>query len=550
MALRYAFDIGTNSIGWAILDVQAGRPVGIVSTGVRIFSDGRNKKDGSSLAVQRREPRAARRNRDRYIKRRNDFLDALKRHGLMPKDPSEAKALQQTDPWILRARGLDEELSPHELGRALFHLQQRRGFKSNRKADRGSNEGGAIAEATARTEQLLMAEGARSLGEYFGRKRLDAKNENANLPKGYRKPQPAARVSPYKAKGNQTAYDYYPTRDLIHREFDALWMAQKVWHPSVLTDEAYTTLEDALFYQRPLKPPPVGRCTFDLDQDRAPKALPSLQRLRIYQDANHLTYRLPGDTSQSLTIEQRDKVIAKLLSTKSLKFDSLRKSTLRLPETARFNFEVSRTTLKGDETAAILAHKDRWGPAWRELPLDQQDEIVTRLLEDEDPGTLRDFLQIEYGLSREAAENVADAPLPAGYASVCRPVAAKLLEQLTASVTTYDKAVEAAGFGSHSRRDHHGEVLDHLPYYGELLQRHVVPGSNNPQDKPEMRYGKVSNPTVHVALNQIRRVVNDLVDRFGEPSEIVVELARDLPLSAKGKSELKSLQNKNEKAND
>lgn len=555
MALRYAFDIGTNSIGWAILDIQSGKPREILSTGVRIFSDGRNKKDGSSLAVQRREPRSARRNRDRYLKRRSVFLEILKRQGLMPVLASEAKVLEGLDPWILRARGLDEELTVHELGRALFHLQQRRGFKSNRKADRGSNEGGVIAEATAKTEQMLMAEGVRTLGEFFGRRRLDVQNDNKGLPKGERKPQPAARVSPYKAKGNQMAYDYYPTRDLIHREFDALWAVQKTFHPDILTDEVYAELEDALFFQRSLKAPPIGRCTFDMDEPRAPKALPSLQRWRIFQDANHLSYRLTGETSQPLTQEQRDKVVAKLLASKTVKFDSLRKTVLKLPETARFNFEVSRTALKGDETAAVLAHKDRWGPSWRDLPLDRQDEIVTRLLETEDPEELVNYLQTEHGLSAEAAEKVADVPLPAGHASVCKPVAEKLLECLSVDVTTYDKAVEVAGYGSHSRLDHQGEILAHLPYYGELLQRHVVParlekGVSPEQEKPEKRYGKVANPTVHVALNQIRRVANDLVDRFGPPDEIVVELARDLPLSAKGKSELKSLQNKNEKAND
>ncbi len=48
------------------------------------------------------------------------------------------------DPYALRALGLTEKLSLHELGRALFHINQRRGFKSNRKMDAKSNEGGKI----------------------------------------------------------------------------------------------------------------------------------------------------------------------------------------------------------------------------------------------------------------------------------------------------------------------------------------------------------------------------------------------------------------------
>ena len=62
---RLALDLGSTSLGWAIfrLDEQ-NVPTAIIKTGVRIFSDGRNPKDGSSLAVTRRAARAMRRRRD------------------------------------------------------------------------------------------------------------------------------------------------------------------------------------------------------------------------------------------------------------------------------------------------------------------------------------------------------------------------------------------------------------------------------------------------------------------------------------------------------
>src|SRR5208283_146502 len=50
---------------------------------------------------------------------------------LMKRFP-EARAL----PYFLRARSLDQRLEPPELGRALYHLAQRRGFESNRNARR------------------------------------------------------------------------------------------------------------------------------------------------------------------------------------------------------------------------------------------------------------------------------------------------------------------------------------------------------------------------------------------------------------------------------
>ena len=52
MRYRLALDLGTSSLGWAVLRLnEAKQPVAIVRSGVRIFSDGRHAKDGSSLAV-------------------------------------------------------------------------------------------------------------------------------------------------------------------------------------------------------------------------------------------------------------------------------------------------------------------------------------------------------------------------------------------------------------------------------------------------------------------------------------------------------------------
>jgi len=550
LGYRLGIDLGTHSIGWAALQLEGEAVSDLIDAGVRIFSDGRNPKDGSSLAVQRREPRSMRRNRDRKLARRQGLLKTLREHGLLPADPESSKVLEALDPWILRAKGLDHRLEAYELGRAIFHLQQRRGFKSNRKTDSRDNEGGAIAEATARTEQRLIAENCRTLGELFGRRRQQIQQDNASLKKGERYPQPGARVSPFKEQGNKIGYDYYPTRALIHHEFQALWNAQRVHHPDLLTRDAYEAVEAAIFFQRPLKPQIVGKCTFLHDEDRASRALPTLQRLRIFQEVNHLTYRLPGEAAQSLTLQQRDKVVAKLCSTSKVTFDSLRKSVLKLPPLARFNFETSRDHLKGDETAAKLTSAKRWGPDWRKLPLQAQDAIVQRLLEEEDEERLVEDLILAHGLSAETAQNVSQTPLPTAHAALSLQAAKQILPVLKDSVITFDKAVQEALGQSHAQLDSQEETLKQLPYYGAILQRHVMGGTQNPQDRSEKRYGKVANPTVHVALSQLRRVVNDTVQRYGPPDQIVVELARELPLSAKGKSELKSQQKKNEKAND
>lgn len=160
---RFAFDMGTSSIGWAVYrldDHKPPRPCELVDCGVRLFSDGRNPKDGQSLAAMRRTPRAARRRRrrDRFLQRRTWLITLLVRHGLMPADEDERKALRNLDVYAIRGRALDERLEPFEIGRALFHLNQRRGYKSNRIADAKAadeKDKGKIASAGERLDDLL-----------------------------------------------------------------------------------------------------------------------------------------------------------------------------------------------------------------------------------------------------------------------------------------------------------------------------------------------------------------------------------------------------------
>jgi CRISPR-associated endonuclease Csn1 len=63
------------------------------------------------------------------------------------------------------------------------------------------------------------------------------------------------------------------------------------------------------------------------------------------------------------------------------------------------------------------------------------------------------------------------------------------------------------------------------------------PAATLTKDPDEKRFGKLTNPTVHMGLNQLRRLVNRLVSCYGEPAQIVVELARELKLSKQQKDE-------------
>lgn len=155
-------DLGATSLGWSVVEMQNGEPARLVDMGVRIFPDGRDSKTKEPLAVARRIARGMRKRRDRYLLRRETLMNALIKYGLMPQSESARKTLEKLNPYALRTRALDEKLPPHELGRALFHINQRRGFKSNRKADRQNAEAGAMKTAIEDLREKMAQSGART----------------------------------------------------------------------------------------------------------------------------------------------------------------------------------------------------------------------------------------------------------------------------------------------------------------------------------------------------------------------------------------------------
>ena len=73
--MRLGLDIGTNSIGWWLYKTNSkDEVISHLNGGVRLYGDGRNPKSGESLAVARRTARQARKQRDRYLRRRNDLM--------------------------------------------------------------------------------------------------------------------------------------------------------------------------------------------------------------------------------------------------------------------------------------------------------------------------------------------------------------------------------------------------------------------------------------------------------------------------------------------
>lgn len=571
MNYRLALDLGSTSIGWALVSLDASdKPRAIIKTGVRIFPDGRNPKDGSSLAVTRRMARAMRRRRDRLLARKSRMMRNLIKHGFFPTEVGPRKAMELVDPYALRAKGLDTALKPEEFARALFHINQRRGFKSNRKTDKKENDSSILKAKIKEVQGLIDPAGndnkARTVGEWLYRRQ----QANQTVRAKYRENKTVRDDGKPKIV---KSYDLYVDRAMITAEFDVLWAKQASFSAALFNEQARHDLRDCLLFQRPLKPVRPGRCTLIPDEERAPLASPSTQRFRILQECNHLRILREGLPDEALTPAQRNRLVDALTRHPKQTFTQI-KTLLGLGGAVSFNFEdPKRQELKGDATAASLAKAANFGAAWHDFTLQQQDDIVAKLFAEENEATLVTWLLEHTSVDAAQAESVASAGLPEGYGSLSAKALALINRHLSAEVISYARAVDLAEF-HHSQLSSNEEIpgrtfavdktiLDTgeikrlhvhntLPYYGEFLQRHVgfASADAKPTDPPEKYFGRIANPTVHIGLNQVRVVVNALIKRYGHPAEVIVEVARDLKQSQEQRKDETRRQADNQKRND
>ncbi len=555
-------DLGTNSLGWCLIE-SAGEPgrsgAGrIVDIGTRIFSAadmaGRDAKSKESLAVARRQARTLRRQRDRRLRRRARLLDQLTEAGLMPADKAARdRLLRDTGDGAggdlsgsvlaLRAKAPNEALAPHELGRVLFQMNQRRGFKSNRKVDKNDNEAGKIATGASRLDLAMRAEEAETYGAFLHKRRLAGKSIRTRL-------RPISEFSDDPdLKGD--GYEYYPVRALLEDELDQILTEQARHHPAILTRQRAAALRQTILYQRDLVPAKIGKCSYDPRETRLPKAHPLFQAFRLYKEVNELALIGEDQVAVKLTPEQRDVLILKLRNAKTAGFKTLR-NLLKFGPEYRFNKETeNRTRLEGDVVAAALASKSCFGATWTTRSIDEQWAIIETLRGESDPQVLRAWLRDTCGLDADRIDAVMSMRLPDGYGRLGPSALANLLDALKHDTDEDGKVItEAAAaqkvYGrTNAEDDPNREALRYLPKYQEVLTRHIPPGDGSVGEPPDARdpsydrhMGRITNPTVHIALNQLRRVVNAVIRKHGRPDRIAIELGRDLKLTDRQRDEV------------
>jgi CRISPR-associated endonuclease Csn1 len=500
-------DLGVASIGWGLVDINEDQEhlSKIVDGGSRIFQ-GNNKRAeaGSTTSAneERRNKRSARRNRERTKRRKRKLLHIMRRKGLAPAK-SNFDQWVKINPYEVRAKGLEHKLSLEELGRAFYHINQRRGFESNRKTP--LEEGESVVRADiAELDKEIKKSGSRTLGEYLfeqskGNQSSDASNHT-------------------RLRGR------YTSRSQYKEEFNMLWKVQKQFHPDVLTKKYKGKVYDAIFYQRPVSSQAqfIGNCELENDKKRIARGHRLYQEFRIWKNINNLIAW--DETGEELPIpkEQREALYEELRKRTHLTFNQLKRK-LGWNSNAEFNLESALDKMPGHRTNAKLADEKAIGDRWYDLDEEIQDHIIDVLLHVEKEDIITQLATQKWGCTDEQADYLKRLELEPGYGRFSHKAINKLLPHLRKGVSE-------------------SEAIKKL-YEGFFEQNH-----ENLSELPLP--DEIRNPVVYHAMVELRKVVNAIIRKYGMPDKIRVELARELKSGSRRREEIQKKQKRLKKLND
>lgn len=501
MSRTLGLDLGTNSIGWALIEDGSS----IIASGVRIFPVGVKEDDflkqGKEVSknVARRMARGARRRRHRFKMRRAQLIEILQENAMLP---DENRLFTSRELYELRAKGLEERLSLIEFGKILLMLNKRRGFKSNRKTittEEARKEEGVVKEAILQLQKKIDENNCRTVGEYFASlfrstdKNKDWHNEDEAI---------------------ERIRSRFVGRDMYVHEFDLLWNRQATFYPSILTPELRTRIRDeTIYYQRNLKSQKglVGKCRFEPSKRCTPRSSQLFQEFRIWQQLSVARFINGERIGQELTAEEKRQACGVMMRKRKMTQAELKK-VLNMSKSMYFNDVFGAKGMEGNTTNARLMEA-LGEEAFDNLTEAQVFELWHILTYTDNTEKLKAIVRNKIAkgilpqLSDEEIEKYAETNLEEGYGNFSTKALRKILPHLREGLAPFDAFIKA-GYDP-TKKMVHGKIQ-------ELTKL------------PPLAPNELRNPIVQQMLSETFRVINAIVAKHGKPDMIRVELAREL----------------------
>lgn len=528
MKYSLGLDIGTTSIGWAIIDEENKK---IERLGVRLFDEAENPKDGSSLAEPRRLARSARRRLRRRRGRLDAIIDIFIKYQFLSRDHIHAIQKQPQNPIELRAKGLDEQLTPQDLFVALFHIAKRRGYQSNRKKVEATDKESGPLLKNANLNHDRLAE-YRTVGEMFAK--------DSFFGEGTRTRNKKAEISKTDPKVSEGGYKCTVLRDDLRSEVKLLFDCQRKFVTS-LSNEFERDVTKAIFDQKPFAnagdiEEKVGKCEFIRTERRAAKSSYTFELSRLLQNINHLSIIDEYGSAYKLGDEERKKIIDLAHEQTSITYKKIRK-VIGLPNNHKFKGLIYKEgkdteTAGGTKFSLSAYHEIRKviekvdTEEWKSLRtnvqlLDAIAEVLTLYKTDDD---IREQLH-NLGLSTVVCNALTSLNFTKfGNLSL---EALKRIQPHLEKGNPYIEACDAEGFkpGKFATRDTFLKGLDKAD-------------------------NTLTNPVMKRAVSQTIKVINAVVREYGAPHFVKIECAHDLSRNHADRVKIQKKQEENRNTNE
>ncbi len=527
--LILGLDLGSNSLGWALYSEDEQQQKNLVDIGSRIFSKAVEEKVPTPKNVKRRNMRLGRRVLQRRARRKQRMMNYLISLNLLPtnlKDSQQPEIIlnELGDPYQLRAKALDQQLTAYEFGRILLHFVARRGFLSSKKqvagdliddpdtiaylqlndeSESADKEEGQFKTDIAEVKKAISEAGSRTLGEYL-----------YNLERG-------------KCKRNRSHEGGHlrTDRQMYREELALIWQQQQAFFTDLPTDfmEDKKGVKRIIFYQRPLKlkADRVGKCSLELAKNRSLVARLEVQQFRYLQDINNLTYfERHSEKDIPASAEQKALLIAHFENNTKITSTKLRK-ILGVDKSTKLNLEAK--SFKGNLTGCAI--KKIISDIWQNYSAEQQINLVEDLLTIKKKSVLKNRLMNHWNFTSQQAIELCLLEFEPGHSNHSLKAINKMLPHLKNGLIYSDARIQA-GYQYETKAD--------LTTFNELL------------DKPP----ETANPIVNKGMHEIKRVVNAIIKEHGKLFAIRIEMARDLEMNTKRYKENEAQQKRNQKANE
>lgn len=608
-------DTGTNSLGWAIVKKETNE-YHLLDKGVNIFQEGVKIEKGieSSKAAERTIHKVTRVRYYRIKLRKIRLLRILSDNQLCPPLTSAELSAwrlkkiypknelfmhwQSTDdnvdknPYACRHKCLHEKLDltnltdKYTLGRAFYHMIQRRGFLSNRK-DQTSDDTGKVKEGISSLTEEMNKAGYEYLGDYFYHLYNNGK----------------------KIRNHYTA-----RKEHYLSEFKAICKKQS------LSQDLVSKIEKAIFDQRPLKSQKgqVGKCVFEKNKTKCPSSHPMYEEFRMLSFINNIKIQTPKDDElRPLNKEERSTImplffrkskkqfdfedIAKKLAPKKQYGFSKKATDSEMPYL--FNYPMD-TSVSGCPVTAAL--KDIFGDNW----IDGISEVYTlskgkasqEIVNDiwhvlffySDTSKLVQFAKVRLQLNDNEAKAFSEITIPSAYAALSMKAICKILPYLRRGLI-YSHAVflgnlcevmpsyewsikemreaaidniirEMTKYDCHDERTFETCIKDYIReqynvpeenlkklYHPSMMETYpkVRPNTQGEYRLGSPRIDSVRNPMAMRSMFRLRKLINRLLEerKIDSDTEIHIEFARELNDANKRKA-IADFVKENQSAND